>query len=172
MRITFSQLLSLGTLLLGLGWSQSGLAQIEQIGVYRDWDAYLLQEDGDRVCYMLSVPKDMEPKNVRRGEVYFLVTHRPDDDIRDEISIITGYTYEPGSTVTARIGNRGYELFTKDDGAWLRNTADEARMVRAMRGGTEMVITGTSNRGTRTVDTYSLYGFTAAHNAISNACRR
>jgi len=157
--------------LLGLGWSLGALAQIEQIGVYRDWDAYVLQENGSRVCYMLSVPKDMEPKNVRRGEVYFLVTHRPGENVRDEISIITGYTYESGSTVTAQIGSRNYELFTKDDGAWLRNTDDEARMVRAMKRGEEMVVTGLSNRGTTTMDRYSLFGFTAAHNAISGACR-
>lgn len=165
--------LALGLLILALLWSLPALAQIQHLGEFRDWDAYALQEDSEQICYMLSIPKDMEPKNVRRGEVYFLVTHRPGDNVRNEISIITGYTYEPSSTVSAEIvgGNR-YQLFTKDDGAWLRDTADEGRMVNAMRRGERMVVTGLSNRGTRTVDSYSLYGFTAAHNTISERCGR
>lgn len=172
MRNSQKQSLTASLLLWCLAWSPLGLAQIEQIGVYRDWDAYVLQEGNSRICYMLSVPTDMEPKNVRRGEVYFLVTHRPADNIRDEVSVITGYTYAPDSTVTARIDRNEYELFTRDDGAWLREPGDESRMVQAMKRGERMIVVGNSNRGTRTTDTYSLFGFTAAHNAISERCAR
>ncbi|MGF1527169.1 MAG: hypothetical protein ACFCBW_10300, partial [Candidatus Competibacterales bacterium] len=58
---------------------------------FKAWDAYVLDQTGGRICYMLTVPTDQAPKNVRRGEVYFLVTHRPAQDIRDEVSVITGY---------------------------------------------------------------------------------
>lgn len=172
MRTLSSHLPTLGLFLCALVWSLPGLAQIQHLGEFRDWDAYVLEEGNERICYMLSIPRDMEPKNVRRGEIYFLVTHRPADNVSDEISIITGYTYESGSTVSAEIGSRRFELFTKDDGAWLRDTADEGQMVRTMKRGENMVVTGNSNRGTRTVDTYSLYGFTAAYNTISERCGR
>ena len=64
-----------------------------------------------------------------------------------------------------------FDLFTKNDGAWNYDRSNDRAMVAAMKRGLSMVITGRSSRGTVTTDTYSLRGFTAAYNAISDACR-
>ena len=68
------------------------------------------------------------------------------------------------------VSNKGV-LFTKGNTAWSRTTADDAALVKAMRIGKVMVIRGQSSRGTKTKDTFELFGFTAAHNAINKACR-
>jgi len=40
-----------------------------------------------------------------------------------------------------------------------------------MKGGNRMVVYGTSSRGTKTTDTYSLSGFTAMKKRIDKACK-
>ena len=69
------------------------------------------------------------------------------------------------------IGKRKFELFTSGDSAWARNKKDDANIVRAMRSGAKMIVTGVSSRGTKTKDTYSLSGISAAHRAIGKACK-
>lgn len=147
------------------------LAQSPQlIGQYRDWGAYAFTEGSSRVCYMISVPKAKAPANVRRGDTYLIITHRSSNTVRDEVSVTAGYAYRPDSTVNAQIGPRTFELFTKDNTAWLYNDGEERQMVQAMKGGSDLIIKGTSSRGTLTTDRYSLIGFTAAYTAISKAC--
>lgn len=140
------------------------------LGSYRAWDAFTFNNGKGKVCYIVSAPTDSAPKNVQRGDIYLLVSHRPAEKVRNEVNVITGYTYEPNSTVRATVDNKAYELFTQGENAWLEKPADEARMVEAMKAGSTLTVVGKSNRGTTTTDRYSLMGFTAAHNAISKTC--
>ena len=113
---------------------------------------------------------DIEPKNVIRGQIYTLVTHRPGDKVSDEVSILVGYPFKNASTVKVTIRGKEFTLFTDADSAWNYDTRGDRNMVEAMVNGDNMIIEGTSERGTHTRDRYSLYGFTAAHKAISKAC--
>ena len=144
------------------------------IGSFRDWDAFTLKKaNGELICYMVSVPKSSKAsrKGVRRGDIYITVTHRPKAKVRDQVNIVVGYPFKEGSEARAVIdGKTRFRLFTQGDGAWLYTQKDDTAMVKAMRRGSTLVVTGTSHRGTRTTDRYSLAGFTAAHNAISKAC--
>ena len=142
-----------------------------EIGTYRAWRAYVYDEaKGSKVCFMDSEPVDTEPKNVRRGQIYTLVTHRPGDKVRDEVSIFVGYPFKEGSTVKVTIGGKKFTLFTDADSAWNYDAHGDRNMVKAMIKGNVMIVEGRSKRGTRTRDRYSLTGFTAAHRAISKAC--
>jgi len=143
------------------------------IGDYRAWEALTYKEGGSDVCYMSSSPEKWtsQPENVRRGDIYLLVTHRPSRGVKDEVSIYTGYTYKQGSDVTLEIDGQDFELFTDGDTAWARDAETDKKLVQAMIRGNKMVIRGTSSRGTLTIDTYSLSGFTAARNAINKACK-
>lgn len=141
------------------------------IGSYRDWDAFTGEDSrGNKICYMISVPKDTNPKNVNRGDIYVTVTHRPRAEVRNEVSIIVGYPLRVNTEVTGSIGNRRFDFFTEGDGAWLRTTREDAEFVAAMRAGSSLVVRGTSQRGTNTRDRYSLIGFTVAHQAITQNC--
>ena len=143
----------------------------KEIGTYRAWRAYVYNEaNGNKACFMNSEPVDSEPKNVRRGQIYTWVTHRPGDKVRDEVSIFVGYPFKVGSTVKVTITGKNFTLFTDSDSAWNYDARGDRNMVKAMVGGNAMIVEGQSKRGTQTRDRYSLSGFTAAHSAISKAC--
>lgn len=152
-----------------VAFAQGSATRVEQ---FKDWGTYVYN-DGQRgkMCFAVSQPKDMEPKNVNRDPVYFFVTTRPREGVREEVNVITGYPYKEGSKTTIQIGSDVFSLYTSGDGAWLENAAEEARLVGAMRRGSSMIVKGTSRRGTLTIDTYSLSGITAATRKALESCR-
>jgi len=164
-------LLAAGAVAGGLLAAAPAAAQsIEYVESNQDWHAFQFTENGGRVCYMASRPKSAEGNYTARGDIFALVTHRPAENETYVFSVITGYTYEPGSAVEVSIDNdRTFELFTEDDTAW-SHPEDQGALIAAMRAGLDMVIRGTSNRGTATTDTYSLRGFTATLETINGAC--
>lgn len=140
------------------------------LGTYKDWGAYAWVESGQKVCYMLSRPTRSLPKNVKRGDIYLMVTYRPKSRSIEEVSHVTGYTYKNNSTVEIAIGKRKFKLATDNDVAWIPEGESDAKLIKAMRGGSKLLIKGTSSRGTITTDSYSLQGFTAAHKQIRKSC--
>lgn len=145
-----------------------------QIGVYKDWKAYASQEAGGKVCFVVATPKEQRPKNVRRGDIFFIVTNWGSGHWQPSIEI--GYPFKTSSKASVSIGSDKFALFTDNDsagngGAWLRERADETRIVRAMKRGSSMTVKGTSKRGTLTTDRYSLSGITAALDAAGKSCR-
>lgn len=145
-------------------------AQAERLETYTDWSAHVSEEGDNRVCFVVSQPKDTEPKNVKRGPIYFYVSTYPAENVTNEISVKMGYPLKPGVNAEVKIGDAGFTLFTKDEGAYVAERDEEARLVEAMKGGLEMVVQGRSTRGTLTTDTYSLRGVTDALNRISQEC--
>lgn len=143
---------------------------VERLGDFQDWAAFRFTEGGKKACYMASQPTKDEGKYNKRGDIYALVTHRPAEDRRDEVSFIAGYTFKKDSKVEVKIGASSFQLFTSDDGAWTANSDDDGQLVKTMIRGSSMVVRGTSSRGTKTKDTYSLKGFTAAYEKISEVC--
>jgi hypothetical protein len=158
---------------LAFGTPPVGLAQDRPrvIGEYSDWTAIRYRENGANVCWISSAPLESDPKDVRRGDIYVLVTHRPASDVRDEVSVYVGYPFAGGSEAVIEIGGREFPMFTDGSTAWARDAEADKALVRAMVRGSTMLIRGTSRRGTDTLDRYSLRGFTAARNAINQACQ-
>lgn len=147
----------------------------KQIGVYKAWKAYSSQESGGKVCFVVATPKSQSPKNVKRGDIFFIVTNWGGGHWQPSIEI--GYPFKAGSAASVNIGSDKFSLFTDNDdnsgngGAWLREKADETRLVRSMKGGSSMIVKGTSKRGTLTTDRYSLSGITAALAAAAKSCK-
>ena len=136
-----------------------------------EWTAYVQEkEQGKKICYMYSSPKRAEGNYTKRGNIHVIVTHRPAEKSRDEVSVVAGYDYKNDSGVQIKIDDKAFELFTQKDMAWLRTEAEDKEIVRAMIKGKTMVVRGTSQRGTPTKDTYSLIGFTKTYRSISSAC--
>ncbi len=144
------------------------------IGSFRDWDALIIKEGNTKTCYMISTPKrsTANKKNVRRGDIYITVTNRPSVGVKSEVNAVMGYPLRPNSEVRFQVdGKRAQGLFTEGSTAWAYDGSDDAKLAASMKAGSNLVVTGTSARGTQTTDTYSLSGFTAALNAINKACR-
>ncbi len=158
-------------------WAAPSAAQ--DLGRHEDWSAHrLTNEEGKRVCLMWSKPKKAEGKYKRRGEILALVSHRPDEGKFGNVSFEMGYPFAPGKELSVSVdGGRAIRIPADDSEpgedeslVWHPSPEVDRRLVRAMQGGLEMVATGYSKRGTKTVDTWSLRGFTAAWKAISRSC--
>ena len=142
----------------------------ERVGDYGDWSVFRYYENGQPTCYMATNPKRDEGDYTQRGDFFAIVTHRPGEGTRDEVSIVAGYTYKKDSTVELRVGDRKWVLFTDADGAFAADSDTDRAIVQAMIRGSTMVVKGASSRGTATTDTYSLIGVTKAHGAVGKAC--
>ncbi len=141
------------------------------IGDYDDWSAYTFKEGKNTVCYMASTPKRDEGNYTKRGDIYAIVTHRPAEKSFDVVNFVAGYTYKSNAPFVVKIGNETFsKFFTQDDKAWTINDAEDTKLVKAMFRGERMIVDGTSNRGTKTKDTYSLKGFARAYKAINAKC--
>lgn len=156
-----------------VAWPGAGLAlaqDIQNLGKFGDWRAYAYDEKGDKACYIASQPEKDEGDYKQRGDIYAMVTHRPADKVRDEVSLAAGYLYKAESRVKVSVDGKIFELFPHEDTAWVPDSAGDRKLVAAMKAGKTMVVQGTSSRGTETKDTYSLMGFTKAYQAASKAC--
>jgi len=141
------------------------------LGTFKTWRAHTFAESGHTVCSLWSQPQSAKGKYQHRGEVFVFVTHRPAEKRSDRVSFEIGYQLKKGTRLEVRIDGREFELFADGSTAWSDDAAENKTMARLMRAGRRMVVKGVSTRGTKTVDTYSLRGFTAAHDAINKACK-
>jgi hypothetical protein len=145
------------------------------MGSFKAWYVYSMGADTTRVCYALAQPASTSPKNVRRDPIFIIISTWPGRGIRNEPSVVPGYPYKDGSTVEIAVGNDKFTLFTENKGtaggAWIKDPVQEARLIDVMKRGISMKVSGTSRRGTLTVDEYSLAGISAALDAIANACK-
>lgn len=170
MRQSGAALLLLSSIGLATGASAQG-NEPALLGEFGDWQAYTYTAPDTKVCYVVSRPKESEPKTAKRDPVFFLITHMPGRKVAGEVSTIIGYPFKKDSTVTLSVGEASFELFTNADGAWADTPATEKKIVAAMKGGAQMTVKGTSWRGTQTVDNYSLSGLSAALTKIDETCR-
>jgi len=149
---------------------QAGAAETKLISKHTDWDASWRTVGKERVCYISSLPKKSAGKYKKRGEASVIVAHWPKRKRWAEITVNAGYRYKPKSEVVIRIGKADHRLFTQGQRAYAYK-GEDAKLVRAMRAGARMIVVGVSARGTRTIDTYSLKGISAALKAIDAECR-
>ncbi len=143
------------------------------LGQYGEWGAYTASPGGKKLCFAIAKPTSAEtnPPNRPRNPVYMFVSTRPAAKVVNEVSIITGYPFKPGTEASAAIGSTSYALYTQQDGAWIKNAAEEAQMVDAMRAGQTAVVKGTSAKGTQSTDTYSLKGLSQALDRVGQECK-
>jgi invasion protein IalB len=155
---------------------QDPTAQATLLGQFGDWGAYTATPGGRKICFALSKPTSTvdNPPNRRTAAhpVYLFVSSRPADKVRDEVSmLVTNYQLKGATDANVTIGNAAFVMYTQNDGAWVKNSADEAKLVDAMRKGSEMVVKATTSRGTQTTDTFSLKGVAQALDRVGQECR-
>ncbi len=138
---------------------------------FDDWQVFLHESKDEKVCFAASTPKEMEPKNVSRGSVFFYLTTWEKDGVRNEVSVKVGYPFKADSSPTVAIGSDEFQLYPKDDKAFMRDPAEERKLLDAMRKSANMTVKGTSSRGTNTIDQYSLKGLVPALKQLETACK-
>jgi hypothetical protein len=151
----------------------AGGVQPKLLGQYGMWGAYTASPGGKKVCFALAKPTASEtnPPNRPRNPVYMFISTRPADKVSNEISLVVGYPFKSGTEATAQVGGSSFALYTQQDGAWIKNATEEAKMVDAMRGGDNAVIKGVSAKGTQSTDTFSLKGVAQALDRTAHECK-
>lgn len=159
-----------------LGLPLPAAAQGDQptlLGSYGDWGAYTATASGKKVCFALAKPKSSQtnPVGRKRDQAYLFISTRPSENVRNEVSVIIGYPFKESSDATAEIGPAKFAMYTQKDGAWIKNVAEEVRMLEAMRKGADLIVKGTSTRGTQSIDQFSLKGLTQAIERAEQECK-
>ncbi len=152
----------------------AGGAEPTLIGQFGTWGAYTATPNGKKVCFALGKPSSSRtnPPNRPRDPAYAFVSTRPAEKVTNEVSIMIGYALKPGSESTLEVGGATYAMYTQGDGLWIKNAAEEERMVEAMRKAADVVVKGVSAKGTETTDTFSLKGLSQALDRLAQDCRR
>ena len=162
------------TILLGIffisGVAQVSAQEIKKIGKYKDWEAMIVMDADGKVCFAQSLPILQAPKTNERDAKLF-VAFRPNDNIKNEVSVTPGYEFNNNNSVTAASGKNKFKFDIKEQGfAWIADNKIELKMIKQMRKGSRIMITGYNQQGSQTIDHYSLLGFTKAYNASRKAC--
>ena len=162
-------LLVLPLIFIGL-YSQSTANEVKKIGKYKDWESMVIMEATGKVCFAQSSPILQSPKSNNKRDAKLFISFRPDDKIIDEVSVTAGYEFN-SNTVTAQSGKNKFKFDIKEQGfAWIADNKIEFRMIKRMKKGSRIMITGHNQNGSQTRDHYSLLGFTKAYNSSKKAC--
>lgn len=155
----------------------SAMAQDEsrnRVAAHTDWSVF--EAESPAQCWSVSSPKetvntrDGRVVAVRRGDILLFVSFIPDSGVNGQVSFTGGYPFADGSVVTLKVGDSTFDLFTKGEMAWAKDASEDAEIIEAMKAGADAVLTATSSRGTKTEDTFSLFGFTAAVEEAETRC--
>lgn len=150
--------------------AQKQAAKPTLVETYGDWGAYATRGGKNKTCYALTQPKDRAPDTLKRDPAFIFVSDRPGEGVNDEVSIIVGFDVKPDSKPTAEISDTEFELVAKGSNLWIKNPAEEPKLVEAMRKGARMTVKAVSTRGNLTTDTYSLTGVTQALERVEKEC--
>ena len=130
----------------------------------------VLINDSDKVCFAQSKPVLQSPKKNKRDARLF-ISFRPNDKVTDEISTTSGYEYNSQNSIKAKSGKSKYKFdIVQDRFAWITSNSIEKKMVKTMKKGSRIMITGYNKSGSQTIDHYSLMGFTKAYNLAKKNC--
>jgi Invasion associated locus B (IalB) protein len=151
----------------------TGGAKPTLLGQFGDWGAYTASPGGKKLCFAIakSSVSETEPPGKSRNPPYLFVSTRPADKVSNEVSIAIGYPFKPTSEATVEVGSSSFALYTQQDGAWIKNAAEEAHLVDAMRTAQNAVVKGMSAKGTHSTDTFSLRGFAQALERSDQDCK-
>ena len=150
--------------------STAAAASPQLLGSFRDWTLSSFDGENGKVCYITSEPTKEEGNYTRRGAPVVYVTKLPMNSPNEQVSVRSGYNYLDEGAIEVKVDGRAYEFFTQGESAWLRSPSDDEAMIGAMKRGSRMSVRGTSTKRTYSLDTYSLLGFTAAYDAMRDAC--
>ena len=144
--------------------------EVKKIGKYKDWETIVYIDGEDKVCFAQSVPVLQAPKKNQRDARLF-VSFRPSDKISDEVSITSGYEFNNQNSITATSGKSKYKFdIAQENFAWISENKVEKKMIKTLKKGSRIMVTGYNKSGSQTIDHYSLLGFTKAYNSAKKNC--
>ena len=143
---------------------------LKSVGKFKDWESFVLLQDGNKTCFAQSIPVVRAPKKLKRDPSRLFVSFRPAENIKNEVSVTNGYEFKLKAPVTAKSGKKYYDLFSKGRFAWVVNSDDESKLIVTMKKASRLMIIGMTKKDDQTTDHYSMMGFTKAYNTAKKSC--
>ena len=140
------------------------------VKTFKDWSLFAHDEAQSKICFAASQPKESTPADSKRDPAFFYISAWPKDGVKSEVSVRLGYPIKKGSTVTVDVGGTKFDLFAKDDKAFVADPTQELKLIEAMKKGSIMKVDAVSEKGTATADSYSLMGVSNALQGLSTEC--
>ena len=153
-----------------ISFSARSAEDLKSIGKFKDWETFTVTENDNKICFAQSIPILRAPKKFERNPSRLFITFRPSEDIKDEVSATSGYTFQKEKIVKAKTGKKTYDFFSQEEFAWILDTEEEQRFIKAMKKASRVMIIGRTEKGKQTIDHYSLMGFTKAYDAAKKNC--
>ena len=144
--------------------------ELKSIGKFKDWESFVLTQDGNKICFAQSIPVVRAPKKLKREPSRLFISFRPAENIKNEVSVTNGYEFKLKAPVIAKSGKKSYDLFSKGRFAWVVDNGDEQRLIVTMKKASRLMIIGNTEKDDETTDHYSMMGFTKAYNAAKKNC--
>ena len=143
---------------------------LKSVGKFKDWESFILSQEGNKICFAQSIPVVRAPKKLKRDPSRLFVSFRPVENIKNEVSVTNGYDFKLKAPVTAKSGKKAYDLFSKGRFAWVIDSKDEQKLIVTMKKASRLMIVGNTEKGNQTTDHYSMMGFTKAYNSAKKNC--
>src|SRR3569833_1316991 len=95
-------------------------AQSVQIfGTFMDWSSYSASEGAGSVCFAMAKPATVDPQPDCYTQAYLFFTHRPAENVSNELNLVAGFEFAPDQPATLTVGGKSFDLITQKDAAWL-----------------------------------------------------
>ena len=163
-------LLYISFIIILTSFSARSAEDLKSIGKFKDWETFTVTENNNKICFAQSVPILRAPKKFERNPSRLFVSFRPIEDIKDEVSITSGYTFQKEKIVKAKSGKKTFDFFAQENFAWILDTEEEQKFIQAMKKASRVMIIGRTDKGKQTIDHYSLMGFSKAYNTAKKNC--
>ena len=143
---------------------------LKSVGKFKDWESFILSQDGNKTCFAQSIPVVRAPKKLKRDPSRLFISFRPAENIKNEVSVTNGYEFKLKTPVAAKSGKKSYDLFSKGRFAWVVDSKDESKLILTMKKASRLMIIGMTEKDDQTTDHYSMMGFTKAYNTAKKSC--
>jgi hypothetical protein len=153
------------------GASDKDAGKPVQIASFGDWGAFLAEGGKEKTCYALAQPKERVPSELKRDPAYVFISNRPGENIHNEVSIMMGFPMKNGGEAEADVSGTSFDLISKGTNAWIKNPAQEAEFIKALKKSAKLIVKATSTKGHVTTDSYSLAGLSQALESVERECR-
>jgi len=163
-------LLYISFIIILISFSARSAEELKSIGKFKDWETFTVNENNNKICFAQSIPILRAPKKFERNPSRLFVSFRPIEDIKDEVSITSGYTFQKEKIVKAKSGKKTFDFFAQENFAWILDTEEEQKFIQAMKKASRVMIIGRTDKGKQTIDHYSLMGFSKAYNTAKKNC--
>jgi len=170
MQQKFINSLCISFIIILISFAARSAEDLKNIGKFKDWETFTVIESNNKICFAQSIPILRAPKKFERNPSRLFVSFRPTEDIKDEVSATSGYTFQKEKIVKAKTGKKTYDFFSREEFAWILDTEEEQRFIKAMKKASRVMIIGRTEKGKQTIDHYSLMGFTKAYDAAKKNC--